>query len=166
MNLSSLQRNLTDLLRVNKRYLSDGRYRSDLRTRLRPAAPSGEVNARGAISQLEFDRSPEGARPYRELAETSLALAGATNTDRETVLKAHLRSLSRAYAAWRGDPASVAPLYRRLCRTLGREVRVDLPGGEAVEGTAVDVDDRGCLVVRDANGAEHVFAAGDVVHLR
>ncbi len=104
--------------------------------------------------------------PPASLPPTSLALAGATSTDRETVLKAHLRSLSRAYAAWRGDASSVAPLYRRLCRTLGRRVRVELPGGASVDGIATDVDDRGCLVVRDADGTQHVFAAGDVVHLR
>jgi BirA family biotin operon repressor/biotin-[acetyl-CoA-carboxylase] ligase len=104
--------------------------------------------------------------PPASLPPTSLALAGATVTDRETVLKAHLRSFSRAYAAYRSDPTSVAPLYRRLCRTLGMQVRVELPGGDAVEGTATDVDDRGCLVVHDADGTRHVFAAGDVVHLR
>lgn len=104
--------------------------------------------------------------PPSALPPTSLALAGATVHDRETVLKAHLRSLSRAYAAWRSDSTSVAPLYRRLCRTLGRQVRLDLPAGDAVRGTALDIDDSGCLVVRDSDGAQHVFAAGDVVHLR
>jgi BirA family biotin operon repressor/biotin-[acetyl-CoA-carboxylase] ligase len=97
---------------------------------------------------------------------TSLALAGARSTDRETVLKATLRSLARAYASWRADPASIAPLYRSVCSTLGRNVRVDLPGGTAVEGAAVDVDDDGRLEVRDTSGTVQRFAAGDVKHLR
>ncbi|HSP38803.1 MAG TPA: biotin--[acetyl-CoA-carboxylase] ligase [Frankiaceae bacterium] len=100
------------------------------------------------------------------MAPTSLALSGARSTDRETVLKAILRSLARAYASWRADPSSIAPLYRSVCSTLGRDVRVELPGGAAVEGTVLDVDDEGRLEVRDTAGEVHRFAAGDVVHLR
>jgi BirA family transcriptional regulator, biotin operon repressor / biotin---[acetyl-CoA-carboxylase] ligase len=132
---------------------------------LAEVAPDGSVVVGVGLNVTTRADEFEGLPPA-SLPPTSLALAGATSTDRETVLKAHLRSLSRAYAAWRSDPTSVAPLYRRLCRTLGMQVRVELPGGQTVEGTATDVDDRGCLVVRDANGAQHVFAAGDVVHLR
>ena len=86
---------------------------------------------------------------------TSLALAGATVTDRDTVLRAILRRLSGAL----GD-RDVAG-YRALCSTLGREVRVELPGGQSVTGLAERVDDEGRLVV---DGTP--YAAGDVVHLR
>ena len=84
---------------------------------------------------------------------TSLALAGASTTDREIVLRAVLRGMALAEAD--------RPAYRELCRTLGREVQVHLPGGEVVQGTAEAVDDEGRLVV---NGT--AYAAGDVVHLR
>jgi BirA family transcriptional regulator, biotin operon repressor / biotin---[acetyl-CoA-carboxylase] ligase len=104
--------------------------------------------------------------PPASLDPTSLALAGARTTDRETVLKAQLRAFSRAYAAWRSDPGSVAPLYRSVCRTLGRNVRLELPGGRTVPGVATDVDDQGRLVLSDPAGVAHAFAAGDVVHLR
>ena len=90
----------------------------------------------------------------------------ARTTDRETVLKATLRALARTYAAWRSDPSALAPSYRSVCSTLGRRVRVELPGGAAVEGTATTVDDDGRLEVRDDAGGVHLFAAGDVVHLR
>lgn len=86
---------------------------------------------------------------------TSLLLEGATATDRETLLKAVLRGLSGAL----GDRDVAA--YRALCGTLGREVRLELPGGEAAEGTAESVDDQGRLMI---NGV--AYAAGDVVHLR
>jgi BirA family biotin operon repressor/biotin-[acetyl-CoA-carboxylase] ligase len=86
---------------------------------------------------------------------TSLALEGAVVTDRDTIAKALLRSISDAL----GDRTFSA--YRELCSTLGREVRVELPGGRSVEGTADAVDDEGRLVV---NGTP--YAAGDVVHLR
>jgi BirA family biotin operon repressor/biotin-[acetyl-CoA-carboxylase] ligase len=99
------------------------------------------------------------------LPPTSLALSSARVTDRETVLKAVLRSLSRAYASWRSHGDSVAPLYRQICTTIGRSVRLELPGGEVVEGDALDVDDGGRLLVR--SGADvRPFGAGDVVHLR
>lgn len=86
---------------------------------------------------------------------TSLALEGATSTDRDTVLRSVLRGISDAL----GDDARSA--YRALCSTLGREVRVELPGGSSVTGTAEAVDDDGRLVVDGT-----AYAAGDVVHLR
>ncbi len=92
---------------------------------------------------------------------TSLALAQAATTDRETLLKAVLRTLARAYASWRADPAALVPAYRAACVTLGQRVRVELPGGESYEGAATDVDGDGRLIV-----SERAFAAGDVVHLR
>jgi BirA family biotin operon repressor/biotin-[acetyl-CoA-carboxylase] ligase len=97
---------------------------------------------------------------------TSLALAGARVTDRETVLKTFLRSLSRAYASWRSDPASIAPLYRQVSATLGRQVRIELPDGTGVTGTARDVDAAGRLVVEAGDGTRTAYAAGDVVHLQ
>ena len=86
---------------------------------------------------------------------TSLALEGATTTDRDTVLKAVLRGIADAL----GDDTRAS--YRQLCTSLGREVRLELPGGESVTGTAEAVDDDGRLVV---DGTP--YAAGDVVHLR
>ena len=48
--------------------------------------------------------------------------------------------------------------------TLGREVRVDTPGG-SVTGRAVDVTDVGALVLETAAGTRTV-TAGDCEHLR
>jgi BirA family biotin operon repressor/biotin-[acetyl-CoA-carboxylase] ligase len=61
--------------------------------------------------------------------------------------------------------AAVRTAYRDSCSTLGLEVRVHLPTGQAVEGTALDVDDDGGLVVGTPHG-RRTFAAGDVVHVR
>ena len=41
-------------------------------------------------------------------------------------------------------------IYRRLCATLGRRVRAVTTAGETVTGTALDVDDRGGLVLDPA----------------
>ncbi|MDQ6796562.1 MAG: biotin--[acetyl-CoA-carboxylase] ligase [Actinomycetota bacterium] len=55
--------------------------------------------------------------------------------------------------------------YRRRCVTLGRTVRVELPGGRVLSGVAVDVDGDGSLQVRTEAGLRRV-TAGDVVHVR
>lgn len=102
---------------------------------------------------------------------TSLALAGAATTDRDTVLRAVLRSFAGTYTTWTaagGDVASsgLAARVRERCWTLGRPVSVELPGDEVLEGTAGDLDDDGRLVVTDAAGRRRRVAAGDVVHAR
>ena len=78
---------------------------------------------------------------------TSLALEGA-RTDRDRLLAGVLRELERWYLAWAGqlgdaDGCGLRAEYQRLCGTLGREVRVSLPGGATVTGTAAEVDRRG-----------------------
>jgi BirA family transcriptional regulator, biotin operon repressor / biotin---[acetyl-CoA-carboxylase] ligase len=98
----------------------------------------------------------------------SLALAGATCTDRDTLLRAAVRGIGDEYLAWRrvaGDgEGSVLPRYRDLCVTLGRAVRVDL-GTDSLEGRAVDVNADGSLVV-DTGAGRRAVTAGDVVHVR
>jgi BirA family biotin operon repressor/biotin-[acetyl-CoA-carboxylase] ligase len=64
-----------------------------------------------------------------------------------------------------GDPEVILPDYRELSATFGRQVRVELPGGVFIEGTASDLDSDGRLVVLTADGP-HTLAAGDVTHLR
>ncbi|HEY5051492.1 MAG TPA: hypothetical protein VII50_11365, partial [Acidothermaceae bacterium] len=98
----------------------------------------------------------------------SLALAGASCTDRDTLLRAILRGIGDEYLAWRrvdGDgERSVLPRYRELCVTLGRDVSVDL-GGESLQGRALDINVDGSLVVETSTGRRSV-SAGDVVHVR
>lgn len=101
-------------------------------------------------------------------AATSLALEGAASTDRLPILAEVLRALDRRCSAWEaagGAPRTVLPAYREICETIGREVRVELPGGDVVTGVAVAVDDDGRLIVREAE-AERAWSAGEVVHLR
>ena len=65
-----------------------------------------------------------------------------------------------------GDPFALLADYRARCATLGRDVRVELPG-TVLLGTAVDIDASGRLVVREhATGKEAPVSAGDVVHVR
>lgn len=102
---------------------------------------------------------------------TSLLLAGAAHTDRDTLLRALLRSLADWYRRWTaadGDPeaSGVRDGYRLHCATLGRKVSVTLPGGATLTGTGSDVDGDGRLVVAGPDGYPTAVAAGDVVHVR
>jgi BirA family biotin operon repressor/biotin-[acetyl-CoA-carboxylase] ligase len=100
---------------------------------------------------------------------TSLAIAGGV-TDREILAMELLRALERRYLVWiegGGVAASVIPAYRERCETIGRQVTLQITGGELVQGVATAVDDGGRLVVRDdATGVERAWLAGDVIHLR
>jgi BirA family transcriptional regulator, biotin operon repressor / biotin---[acetyl-CoA-carboxylase] ligase len=104
-------------------------------------------------------------------AAGSLALAGAPGQDRDPLLRAVLRSLELWYGRWSdadGDPTACGLLeaYAAGCATLGRTVRAELPGGEAVTGEAVAVDGDGRLVLATAEGMQRPVGAGDIVHLR
>lgn len=96
---------------------------------------------------------------------TSLAIEGATETDRTVVLRSFLRNLESLYMAWlaaEGDPASgVRDSYVRRCLTIGQQVRVSLPDGTTLEGEASALDDFGRLIV-----AGRPVSAGDVTHVR
>ena len=104
-------------------------------------------------------------------AAGSLLLAGAAVTDRETLLRALLRTFDELYADWAGaagDPeaSGLRVAYAAQCATLGRSVRVELPGDRELLGEAVAVDGDGRLVVRDGAGEERAVGAGDVLHVR
>lgn len=101
---------------------------------------------------------------------TSLAVEGGT-ADADTVLAGYLERLRRhveGYLAAGGDAAvsGLAHLGSTLCVTLGRAVRVELPDGRVVEGSARALDADGRLLVRDDDGLDHVVSAGDVTHAR
>jgi len=114
----------------------------------------------------EFPNPRPGALPA-----ISLRAAGATALNREDILLAILDGFERWYRAWQqagGDPdrSGLRPEYTRLSATIGRTVRAELPGGQALSGPAVGVDSDGRLLVRLSSGSEVAVAAGDVVHLR
>jgi BirA family biotin operon repressor/biotin-[acetyl-CoA-carboxylase] ligase len=96
---------------------------------------------------------------------TSVAVEGG-DPDPDTVLSGYLDALQRlivAYLAHGGDAeaSGLAARARERCVTLGRAVRVELPDGRLLEGTATALDADGRLVV----DGEPV-AAGDVTHAR
>lgn len=104
---------------------------------------------------------------------TSLAIAGAepdaTLPDR--ALAAYLtalQSLVHRFRDGRGDAhaGGIRDEVVARCSTIGRRVRVELPAGSALHGTAVGIDREGRLEVRDESDTVHAVAAGDIIHLR
>jgi len=104
---------------------------------------------------------------------TSLVIEGAAVSGVEDrALAGYLqylqRLLGRFFAAG-GDAAAggLARVVADSCATLGRRVRVELPGAAPVVGVAIELDDAGRLVVRqERNQRVITVAAGDVTHLR
>lgn len=128
------------------------------------AESAGDLVLVGAGLNISLDRS-ELPRPDA----TSLLLLGA-RVDRNALLAAVLDEFGRLLADWRTargdvDRAGLRPAYLAACSTLGSTVRLELPGGAAVTGTAVDVDADGAIVLDTGVGRVR-YSAGDVVHLR
>jgi BirA family biotin operon repressor/biotin-[acetyl-CoA-carboxylase] ligase len=132
-----------------------------------PTQPPAIVLGIGLNVTLRADELPVNPTG---LPATSLQLAGAAATDRDPLLRALLRSVAEWYDRWRtaGGDAEASGLreaYLAACATVGREVRVLLPGGDELTGTATGVDQDGHLLVTTAAG-DRAVAAGDVLHLR
>jgi BirA family biotin operon repressor/biotin-[acetyl-CoA-carboxylase] ligase len=95
---------------------------------------------------------------------TSLALSGHP-VDRTTLCGDVLRSLGTALDDFAASPAAFMDVYRDRSATLGRDVRVDLPGERSVTGRVTDLDPHGRLLLDTGDGTL-TLSAGDVVHLR
>lgn len=101
---------------------------------------------------------------------TSLAAAGAATTDRSVLLRAIVRrwiDLDQRWRAADGDAhaCGIADEIREHCVTIGQTVRVSLPAGEPLVGSADGIDRDGRLLVHVA-GRTVPVAAGDVEHVR
>ena len=123
------------------------------------AQAAGDAVVVGVGLNVSTRRSelPEGA--------VSLTTEGAECTDRDPLLRAILRTLADRYAEWSAGPDRLQPAYEAVCDTLGHEVRVQLPDGSRLTGTATGLDEAGRLVVRTTDG-DVAVSAGDVTRVR
>jgi BirA family biotin operon repressor/biotin-[acetyl-CoA-carboxylase] ligase len=100
---------------------------------------------------------------------SSLAIEGLAHPDRTALLLDILEVMAHDYSAWvhaLGDPSTgLRRRYVDFSSTIGSEVRVALPGGHELVGTAIGIDEDGQLEVDTASGTRLV-GAGDVVHVR
>jgi BirA family biotin operon repressor/biotin-[acetyl-CoA-carboxylase] ligase len=114
----------------------------------------------GVNVSMEREDFPEQVRG----AATSLTLEGGA-AEPIDLLESFLSGFVRGYRpAQEGFARSVVGRYRPLCATLGRRVRATVLDGTTVVGDAVDLDDRGGLVV-ETDGGKKTVAFGEIVHL-
>ncbi|MHC2798877.1 biotin--[acetyl-CoA-carboxylase] ligase [Corynebacterium hesseae] len=92
-------------------------------------------------------------------AATSLALEG-LDTDRTELAITVLKNLRRRITQWEQQDPQLMADYRKVCSSIGQEVRLDAPTGDVI-GTVEGVADDGRINV----GGEY-YSAGDVIHLR
>ena len=137
------------------------------------AEASGDAIVTGIGLNVSTELAELPERGPGALPAVSLRVAGAPaeTLDRDTILLAILAAFERWYLAWSasgGDPdrSGLRAGYIKRSGTIGRQVRAELPGGQALSGSAVGVDADGRLLVRSSSGAEVAVAAANVVHLR
>lgn len=102
-------------------------------------------------------------------AASSLSMLGVADIDRNALAGSVLGHLAARFDSWRaanGTDPVLARDYRSCSATLGTAVRALLPGDTTLEGTAVDVDELGRLVIETGDGELVTVSAGDITHLR
>lgn len=102
------------------------------------------------------ERFPE---PLRETA-TSLIKEGVSSPSAPRVLASILTNFSSMYPAFLSDTSGFLGEYRKNCVTLGREVFV--VGEKDHKGTALDINDKGELIIRFSDGSENAVSSGEV----
>jgi BirA family biotin operon repressor/biotin-[acetyl-CoA-carboxylase] ligase len=112
----------------------------------------------GAGCNLTADAFP----PELAAQATAVEVETGRTVDRDAFLAAFLGALAGRLDALH----TVLDDARARSATLGRRVRIELPGDGVLEGEATELAPDGALRVRDDDGHEHVVAVGDVVHLR
>jgi len=109
------------------------------------------------VNQTETDFPGE----LRQIA-TSLRVEADHPIDRAAMVRSFCESLDEWYERFLSAGSQpVLEQVRHRCLTVGRMVAAR-SGDEEMSGFAVELDDRGRLVIRDAMGVLHHLVAGDV----
>jgi len=90
-----------------------------------------------------------------------LASLGTRAPERDALLAALLEAIDDALALLADASSELVARYRGVCDTIGREITVIGAGESPVDGTAVDVDDEGRLLVSTA-GSTHAILSGTI----
>ena len=106
-----------------------------------------------------------GSRQLPEIA-TSLTTAGATNIDPHRMTGVLCRRFQKWYDVW--TPEGFAPIREALLPHMGLFGHVVhiTAGSTRFEGTAMDLDESGRLLVRLDSGFMRAFEMGEVTLLR
>lgn len=105
-------------------------------------------------------------RDLDAVAWTSVGEVTGGDVDRGDLLADLLRGLTVWLDAVATDPTGLLDAYREACATIGADVRVTFPGGDALVGRALDLDRDGRLVVDGGSAGRVAVTAGDVTHVR
>jgi BirA family biotin operon repressor/biotin-[acetyl-CoA-carboxylase] ligase len=104
-------------------------------------------------------------------AATSLTLEGAS-VSFEQALESYLKNFVALYKPFvqhggNADASGLRLEAAQACASVGRRVRAMMPGDQVIEGTGIDLDSAGRLLIA-VEGQEQFYAvaAGDIVHLR
>jgi BirA family transcriptional regulator, biotin operon repressor / biotin---[acetyl-CoA-carboxylase] ligase len=123
----------------------------------------------GLNVNMSQDLFPDELRPIA----ASLFESTHRPVDRNRLLAQLLQDLEESLDELRAHgPSRLLQAYQRRCTTLGRQVRVDLGGGEELLGTAVAITADGALQVSPSADAAGMgkplleVRAGDVIHVR
>jgi BirA family biotin operon repressor/biotin-[acetyl-CoA-carboxylase] ligase len=96
---------------------------------------------------------------------TTLQKEGGKDISIEGLFKTLIMKLDDIYdKLLSGQSGFILEMWRDRSDTLGQYVRVTTLK-ENIEGTAVDIDESGALMVRTENGEMRNIIAGDCVHL-
>lgn len=124
------------------------------------AVTEGDVTELAAGCGLNLNWGSDFPQALRDHAISADEAAGEL-LDLDVMLDRVLRALEERLR----DSSWIEESYRRRCATIGQHVRVEL-ADETIEGTAVDVDDDGALVLEASDGSRRRFTTGVVVHVR
>ena len=127
---------------------------------------AGGILAESRIEDGRFDHVVIGLGINLGVPPPEMPEAGAVDAEDDELLDAFLSAFVRGYEpAHPAFAGNVIAAYREVCVTLGTRVRATTVGGSVVEGEAVDLDERGGLVVRTPRGDE-IVRFGQVEHLQ
>lgn len=107
---------------------------------------------------VNFDPAPWATKIDRPA--TSLMIELDQRQEREPVFAALLNAFERRFA--QAGSSDLHDVWVSRLNTLHKAVTVTLAGGEAIQGTAVAVDDAGALIVETETGERRAFIAGEV----
>ncbi|WP_052218623.1 biotin--[acetyl-CoA-carboxylase] ligase [Thermincola ferriacetica] len=100
--------------------------------------------------------------PEIENIATSLYIETGKSWSRKDFLTKLLEELEALYLSFKmGEYAAVVEEWKKYSVTLNKKIKVTSPG-VALEGTAVDLDDDGALIVRTRDGSLKRVVAGEI----
>jgi len=103
-----------------------------------------------------------GHNPELSYPATSLLQETRRPIDREELLLCILQYFEKSYPSVKsGDISGFYRRWNELSLVLGREVMIE-SSGEVYRGTALGIDDKGALLLREPGGGERRILAGDV----